>query len=330
MSSADRTVFWLVGFLVACGLIVCGAVLYSHYQPTTSTRVAATAAPSRSVEERKRLYYALRELDFKSDLDDARLEIFDPNSKVLDEYRAAFRTNHDLSEDEFSSIYWEGADKEWPEPDFPHDELRELLTAQIKRTHWAERDPSYTRGIGWSAARIKNAWGKKEGWNWYHDEPALSGEPGVVDLRARRHDDRARLQVIGRPEDVRSFSVMSSIELDGLEDDTDVKVAQWSTDMATPVALIGGFEPATVSQWCRRAFGAYLENVESDPFGGDQSIQLGEFDISISFFLVSNPAGVTGSLGIYRRDDKPDNGDGETGFGAVWREWNGTRLPSID
>ena len=176
------------------------------------------------------------------------------------------------------------------------------LGSPSERVHLRDKQPPYTRGLGWSAARIKAVWGSQQGWVWYHNKPALSGEPGVVDLRARRSNG-AQLQVVGQPNDVRLFTITQSIRLDGLEIDFNVKIAQWTRDLAAPIALVADIEPGSMSEWVHTAFWEYSRTLADEPHGDGESIESGEFKIQIGFFVTKDPSGFTALIGVSRRND---------------------------
>ena len=121
--------------------------------------------------------------------------------------------------------------------------------------------PENATGIGWSLADVQRKWGDEEGWDWYHAEPALSGEPGVIDYRARHVEGRTeQIQVVGTPDDLRSFLVVSSIE--PFEDASDPeKLGAWSLRASAMAAEVAGADSDDVAKWFVNVFSRFLNRV---------------------------------------------------------------------
>jgi len=119
-------------------------------------------------------------------------------------------------------------------------------------------DSFYRSGLGWSLTDVQRKWSKKQGWNWYYKEPALSGEPGVIDCRAKyAYGNNEEMQVVGIPEDLRAFSVRSSLQphVDAFDN---AKVAAWSSNISSIAAEVAGADPKQVTEWFITEFSRFI------------------------------------------------------------------------
>ena len=64
--------------------------------------------------------------------------------------------------------------------------------------------------LAWTYDAIRSHYDQGRGWEWYFSEPALSAERGVMDYRARNVLLDQELQLVGRPDRLRSITVYSS------------------------------------------------------------------------------------------------------------------------
>jgi|GEM_PF-2275447 len=166
----------------------------------------------------------------------------------------------------------------------------------------AERETAKPTGLGWSLADVQRRWGDKDGWDWYHRQPALSGEPGVIDYRAKHADGRTeQIQVVGIPDNLRCFQVLSTIK--PLEDASDPKkLAAWSLRATAMSAEVAGADPYVVAEWFITVFWQFIGRVtEHHDIVHGESRKFGQIQLDVMFILLKT--GSMSTVGVSPLDE---------------------------